>query len=909
MNTPGGPQARTSYRQSREDAPEIPALLWVLICLLTGVLFLSIPASAQDLSRSASFGTYTSIDVLPLLGAGTSVEEGPIPFAEGEAPPAYTQNRQVLSSGTSVGLLGDIVSTGEINARVDGIEQELARGEVSIDGLELSIVGKLPLVTLTAGTIDSLAEVSGPCSSGLDTALSARFENAVLDGSLVPRTVIPLNPAPNTVLLDLAGIRIVLNEQAEQGDAAMMSQGRVNAIHVYLNNVSLSGLGVLNGEIIVGHALARMECDEDGGGGGGPDGGAAANLAMSLTDSPDPAFEGSLVYYQATVDNAGPDLATGVIATVALPSNVSLFALETSQGFCSLAGDDVICELGAVAPGAAAVIDIQVQTQLPGTLEAVASVTSDVDDPDLSDNTAIATTEVQVDSGGGPKRADLQVVGSGWPGLAVPGTEVAPLLTVRNAGAVAAENVDFGVDLPPGLVLKSLGMPSQGSCSPGQTVACDLGTIPPGGSVTLKLFVRYPQPGALLTQATAASSTEDADLSDNTYSAFTQVQAPANADTASCRIGVQPSATLLMPYFAVDLDNPQGQTTLFSVTNARAESHLVKVTMWTDWAVPSLSFDVYLTGYDVQTFNVRDLLAGRLPRTGSALSAHGLLSGQPASFRGCGGGGAASATAYEPLPPAQVQHLEAWHTGGASALSGDCASAPRPGNTATGYITIDVVNECSQLLPSDSGYFISGGRGVASNENAIWGDFFLVNPAQDLAQGETAVHLIADEEQYDRGPTFYGRYVNGGGADNRQPLGTRYGVRFANGGVFDGNTQLLVWRDTRSGDAEPRACGSSPAWFPLGIQSPMALDEEENASLFASDAASTGLIASAVQQVDVGTLLPTPEPFGWVILDFQTDSAQAVSGPGQAWVIPVMSAQNRFSVSFRPVRLDAECGY
>ena len=34
----------------------------------------------------------------------------------------------------------------------------------------------------------------------------------------------------------------------------------------------------------------------------------------------------------------------------------------------------------------------------------------------------------------------------------------------------------------------------------------------------------------------------------------------------------QPAATLLYPYFEVDLNDPQGQTTLISINNASAKS-------------------------------------------------------------------------------------------------------------------------------------------------------------------------------------------------------------------------------------------------------------------------------------------------------------------------------------------------
>ena len=76
-----------------------------------------------------------------------------------------------------------------------------------------------------------------------------------------------------------------------------------------------------------------------------------------------------------------------------------------------------------------------------------------------------------------------------------------------------------------------------------------------------------------------------------------------------------PAATLLLPYFEVDLNSANGVTTLFSINNASASAAVAHVTVWTDLSVPVLDFDVYLTGYDVQTINMRDILNGILPRT------------------------------------------------------------------------------------------------------------------------------------------------------------------------------------------------------------------------------------------------------------------------------------------------------
>jgi hypothetical protein len=83
-------------------------------------------------------------------------------------------------------------------------------------------------------------------------------------------------------------------------------------------------------------------------------------------------------------------------------------------------------------------------------------------------------------------------------------------------------------------------------------------------------------------------------------------------------IDAVPAATLLLPYFEVDIANSNGVTTLFSINNASNLAILAHVTVWTDQSVPALDFDVYLTGFDVQKINLRDIFVnGNLPVTAS----------------------------------------------------------------------------------------------------------------------------------------------------------------------------------------------------------------------------------------------------------------------------------------------------
>jgi hypothetical protein len=72
-----------------------------------------------------------------------------------------------------------------------------------------------------------------------------------------------------------------------------------------------------------------------------------------------------------------------------------------------------------------------------------------------------------------------------------------------------------------------------------------------------------------------------------------------------------PAGTLLLPYFEVNLGNPIGMTTVFSIVNSgdfgtspssgpsAASAAIAHVTLWTDLGIPTFAFDIYLTGFDV----------------------------------------------------------------------------------------------------------------------------------------------------------------------------------------------------------------------------------------------------------------------------------------------------------------------
>jgi hypothetical protein len=389
------------------------------------------------------------------------------------------------------------------------------------------------------------------------------------------------------------------------------------------------------------------------------------------------------------------------------------------------------------------------------------------------------------------------------------------------------------------------------------------------------------------------------------------VPSSAGVLDGNCRLANQPAATLLIPYFEVDLGNPNGQSTLFSVNNASAKPVLSRVVLWTDWGVPTLAFDLYLTGYDIQTFNLRDLLSGNLPETGPQVSNTGSLSDAGTLFTGCSGAGAAGISPQ--LAPQDVTWLRAAHTGQPVATSPtqQCAGSGASGpNVATGYITVDTVNRCSPRTvgtlvntPANGTYFAAKGTGLASDDNVLWGDFTYVNPARNTSNGQSAIALVADPDALTAGMyTFYGRYVGFDGRDNRVPLSSLYYARYVNGGTFSGGTDLIVWRDNRRTAVGTADCGKAPSWSPLGEMQLVTFDEEENPK----EVANSNAFPLVTQKVHVGgPSLPISQAFGWLMLDlWHKDSTHA-----QAWVGVWMTAEGHFSSGAEALRADDLCNF
>ncbi len=343
--------------------------------------------------------------------------------------------------------------------------------------------------------------------------------------------------------------------------------------------------------------------------------------------------------------------------------------------------------------------------------------------------------------------------------------------------------------------------------------------------------------------------------------------------------------------------------------------------------MPLVNFNVYLTGYDVQTINLRDVIVyGSLPQTASAgqdpadtISPKGLFS-QDVDFASCQG-----KLPPPPLSPMELAHVQAALTGRPSPiLGGRCAGRALGDNVARGYVTVDTVANCTSRFPGDPGYFAANGAGDVTDQNVLWGVWTIVDATRGFAEGSTLVAIEADGANAATSTpgnyTFYGRYDGWSAVDHRAPLSTTFATQYAANGPFDAGTDLLVWRDSKVPQAPfpcPAAFGA-PSWYPLVQEGIQIFDEQEQAAvgqcLFNCPFAPIAFPAASQRTSVNGAALPVPFQFGWLYLDLNWANA-AAAGPNppadplaaQAWVVMAQSSKAHFAVARDAFRLDSAC--
>jgi uncharacterized repeat protein (TIGR01451 family) len=209
------------------------------------------------------------------------------------------------------------------------------------------------------------------------------------------------------------------------------------------------------------------------------------DLGLRLTGSPGAVDSGQQVTYTATITNRGSGAAATAAFQDVIPGGTTFVSAAASQGSCS-GNQTVLCNLGALNPGAGATVTIVVATTQGGHITDRGWVSTNP--PNDWQHQRSVTTYVRNVS----PALDFHLVGS--PSAVSTGQQVTYTATIGNHGSGAAANAAFQDLISPKTTLASVN-PSQGTCSGNPTIVCNLGSLAPGATATVTIVVTTSQSG------------------------------------------------------------------------------------------------------------------------------------------------------------------------------------------------------------------------------------------------------------------------------------------------------------------------------------------------------------------------------------------------------------------------------
>jgi uncharacterized repeat protein (TIGR01451 family) len=118
------------------------------------------------------------------------------------------------------------------------------------------------------------------------------------------------------------------------------------------------------------------------------------DLAVAITDQPDPVRRNSVLTYTVVVDNRGAATASEVTLRDQLPDTVRLRSVRSTQGSCAASGRSVECGLGALPADARATVTIEVRADRAGTITNRATATAGEPEVERANNEAAEATTV-----------------------------------------------------------------------------------------------------------------------------------------------------------------------------------------------------------------------------------------------------------------------------------------------------------------------------------------------------------------------------------------------------------------------------------------------------------------------------------------------------------------------------------
>lgn len=213
--------------------------------------------------------------------------------------------------------------------------------------------------------------------------------------------------------------------------------------------------------------------------------GCEADLSIEKSADGTKVDAGGQVMYTLLVQNHGPDTASSVNVSDAIPAGLSVIWVQPSQGTCTVAGA-ISCSLGTIAKGGAAqiLVTANVSSSATGTIANSATVSAFQTDPNPANNSSSAT--IEVDPPSPVQQTDVQVLKHVNHPAARFGETLLYTLEVKNNGPTTARDASVTDTSTRPLHVLSI-KPSQGTCTKGSPFKCDLGSVASGGTAKVTI--------------------------------------------------------------------------------------------------------------------------------------------------------------------------------------------------------------------------------------------------------------------------------------------------------------------------------------------------------------------------------------------------------------------------------------
>ena len=235
-----------------------------------------------------------------------------------------------------------------------------------------------------------------------------------------------------------------------------------------------------------------------------------ADLSLTKTVNESSPALGDNVAYTLTLANDGPNMATGVEVTDALPDGLSLVSADPATG----SHDSGVWTVSELAAGEEATLTLTATVENQGDVANTAEVTaSDQFDPDSTPGNNEPGEDDQASTTVSGQAADLVVTKTVDDSEVTVGDDVTFTVEVTNNGPNTARNVVVDETLPDGLTFVSTS-PSQGSYDEADS-SYDVGNLASGETATLELTATIEDTTDLENVATATSDTPDPDDTNN----------------------------------------------------------------------------------------------------------------------------------------------------------------------------------------------------------------------------------------------------------------------------------------------------------------------------------------------------------------------------------------------------------